>query len=192
METEKKLNLTESDLKDYAIALERLRQANKNDIRESQATAHSLLTSAWSSLNKNLFLVASLFIPLISSFVINSDVRSLMGQSGILLIKEALVLTIASIAFGFLHIIAESRYYDKWLEISDKRLRLWSQTSFWPGIPTDFPRYINEYETIRKESDGIQETIPKRNTSVPILFQGTSLFLSVIVICVLVFELMSK
>ncbi len=179
-------------MKDYAIALERLRQANKNDIRESQATAHSLLTSAWSSLNKNLFLVASLFIPLISSFVINSDVRSLMGQSGILLIKEALVLTIASIAFGFLHIIAESRYYDKWLEISDKRLRLWSQTSFWPGIPTDFPRYINEYETIRKESDGIQETIPKRNTSVPILFQGTSLFLSVIVICVLVFELMSK
>lgn len=161
-------------LSDICKGLEDLRQGNKSDIRQSQIEAFSASNTVLSDLNKYLFYATTLLIPLIFSIVGIESFKNKLTQGDIALIKASLVFLFFSLIVGFCHMISDVIYYRKWQKNTERQLKLWSTTSFWPGVPigSKIEDYINEYESIRSRTDDIASEMESQSTIIFILMQG--------------------
>ena len=170
--------------------LESLRQGNKNDIRESQIEAFNGTNKIVSDLNKYLFTVGTLLIPILFSLVTIGDIRQRLDQRDSVLIMLSLVFLFTSLVSGFVHMISELKYFRKWLKNQDKKLRLWATTSFWPSDPSPekIKDYINDYDSLKQKSDDIALEMEKESTMIFLIFQGVFWFIGIIPIVIIIFR----
>lgn len=172
--------------------LETLRQDNKRDIRESQKEAVSGANKTLSDLNKYLFTVATLLIPIIFSLVGIKDIRESINPEDSILLKEAILFLFISLLIGFCHMMSEVGFYRKWLMNAEERLKLWSSISFFPGVPTakQVGKYIKEYEGMIVKIDSISSEMKKQSTTIFIFLQGIFWTIGVILIVIVAFHLL--
>jgi len=169
--------------------LEELRRGNKNDIRESQVKQVDGLNRVISDINKYLLTVATALIPIIFSLVTINEIRQKLNQKDGNLIAAAIVLLFISLVFGFIHMITESSFFRKGIRSEEKKLKMWSSTSFWPGVPSPskIKEYIEEYDSIKKNVDKILSEMPMESTNNFLVAQGVSWLLGLLFIVFVIF-----
>lgn len=154
--------------------LEELRKGNKEDIRQSQIEAFEGGNKVVADLNKYLFSVATIVIPIIFSLTTIKEIRQILDQRSALLIKLSIISLFSSLFFGFFHMISEYNFFKIWLQNTEKKLKKWSSVSFWPGapIPSKIKEYINEYETIKSQVDEIGADIERESSKINLILQA--------------------
>jgi hypothetical protein len=177
---------------DVAKGIESLRQGNKSDLRESQVYALAAHNKSISDINKYLFTIASLLIPLVASLIGIEDIRKNLNQVDKAIIIESIVLIIFSVLFGFIHTITDALFFKTWLDNVEERLKLWSTTSFWPTNPSNVANHLDEYESLRKKADHIQDKIARTSSRLPIFIQGLCLLFAILLIAVVALNLVSR
>lgn len=145
-------------LSDTCKALEELRRANKDDIRQSQTQAFLGANKVVSDLNKYLFTVATLLIPILFSLVTVDEIRKRLNPGDNILIILSIFFLFLSLILGFIHMFSEYKFFRKWLKNEEKKLKVWSSTSFWPGAPSadKINEYIKEYDSKKLRVDDIR------------------------------------
>lgn len=180
----------ENKLIDICKGLEQLRVDNKASIRQSQIEALRTANMTVVNINKYLLTVATLLVPIIFSFTTIREISRTLNSTDGLLLKISLVFLGASIAFGFIHMFFEVKYYRDWLKNDTSKLKLWSSTSFWPGNQNKAENYVEEYNSIKKEVDNISSEQPGESSNIPILFQGTFWFMALVFLAIVVWHLL--
>ena len=172
--------------------LERLRIGNKSDIRESQIEAFTGINKLTSEINKYLFTIATLLIPIIFSLVTIDIVRQKLNKGDSTLISYSLVFLLLSIIAGFIHMLAEYKFFRKWLGLEEKKLKQWSLISFWPGVPAPekIKDYINEYNQAKNKVDEISLDMEKESSIIYLILQGFCLVIGIASIGIIVFRLL--
>jgi hypothetical protein len=179
-------------LRSVCEGLERLRIGNKSDIRESQIEAYTGVNRITSELNKYLFTLATLLIPIIFSLITIDIVRQKLNKGDSTLISYSLVFLLLSIIAGFAHMFAEYKFFKKWLGIEERKSKQWSLISFWPGVPAPekIKNYINEYDQAKNRVDEISLDMEKESPTVYLILQGFCLFFGLASIGIIVFRLL--
>ncbi len=132
---EKKLRENEQYLTDTCKGLEELRVSNKRNLRESQVIALNSLNKTLSDINKYFFTISTLLIPIIFSLINLPEIKKRLSNGDGVLIKMSLIFLMLSLLFGLIHMLADYKFYKKWLQNLEKKLEKWSAISFWPGNP---------------------------------------------------------
>ena len=171
--------------------LEDLRRGNKEDIRQSQIKALEGGNKVVSDLNKYLFAVATLLVPIIFSFVTINEARERLTTTDSFLITLSIVFLLFSIGAGFSHMITEYLFFKKWLGNQDRKLKLWATVSFWPGapLPEKIKDYIQEYNSIKARTEDIASEIEKEESPVIyLILQGVFWLIGVTPLIFIIFS----
>lgn len=170
--------------------LEDLRQGNKEDIRQSQIEALVGGNKVVSDLNKYLFTVATLLIPIIFSLLGVNEIRERLDQRDSVLIGASIIFLLLSLVGGFLHMISEIRFFKRWLKNTERRLKLWASISFWPSVPTadKIKDYIKEYDSIKSRTDDILSEMEEESTRIFIFSQGIFWVAGIVLIAIIAFR----
>lgn len=182
-----------SYLMEVCKGLEELRVSNKHDVRQSQTEAFTGVNRSTSELNKLFFTISSLLIPTIYTLVSLNETRTALSagkQSGFLVISLASLLV--SLIFGTIHVVVDINFYKKWLRSETRKSRIWSSTSFWPGVPTpeQIKTYFDDYETKSKEITTITEQTPTETPETWLLLQGVFMISGLILLSIVAIMLL--
>ena len=143
-----------------------------------------------SDLNKYLFTVATLLIPIIFSLLGVNEIRERFDQRDDILIGASIIFLLLSLVGGFLHMISEIRFFRKWLKNTERRLKLWASISFWPSVPTadKINDYIKEYDSIKARTDDISSEMEEESTMIFIFSQGIFWVAGILLIAIIAFR----
>ncbi|QQG41859.1 MAG: hypothetical protein HYV90_00905 [Candidatus Woesebacteria bacterium] len=173
--------------------LEQLRVGNKSDIKQSQVEAFLAGNKVVSDLNKYFFGFATLLVPIIFSFSTVDEVRQKLDKSDSLLLELSLIFLFSSLVSGLLHMASEYKFFKRWLKNQDKKLKQWASVSFWPSTPTPskISQYLNEYESIKKETEIIDMENESESNLVHLIMQGTFWLIGIMLLIITVFRVLS-
>jgi len=186
--------MTENDpnyLLDVCKGLEELRRANKDDVKQSQLEAFAGANTITSNLNKYLFTVASLLIPIIFSLISVNEIKQRLNQGDSVLIVLSLSFLFLSLIVGFIFMISEYMYFKKWLKNTERKLEKWSSSSFWPCTPPsagDINGYLTEYNLLKSRTDEISLEMEKESSSVFLIIQGFCWLIGVVLMICTIFR----
>jgi len=177
-------------LLDVCKGLEELRRGNKNDIKQSQIEAFLGANQVVSNINKYFFTVATLLIPIIFSLVTIDEIRRKLNQGDSVLVVLSIIFLFLSLIAGFIHMLVEYKFFRKWLKEEDRKLKLWSSTSFWPSVPLPdkIKDYINEYDSTKSKTDDISSEMEQESQTIYLIAQGTFWFIGVVSIICIIFR----
>lgn len=172
--------------------LEQLRVGNKNDIRQSQTEAYLGGNKVVSDLNKYLFSFTTVLIPVIFSLLSVTEIMKSLDKFDGLLIQLALVFLFSSLLAGLLHMVAEYKFFDKWLKNQNSKLKLWSSTSFWPSapIPSKIEEYITEYDSMKKQADDIEDEMQNKSYLTNLIMQCVLSLTGILFLIITIFRIL--
>lgn len=177
-------------LRDICKELENSRKDNKSADREAQIEAlHSLIITI-SNFSKYIFTIVTLLIPIIFSLVTNNDIKNHLDQRDSVLIIGSLIFLFVSFLLGLTNMVFEIIFYRKWLKNQNKKLQLWSSTTFWPADtrPEKVQGYIKEHNSLVKMANEIEESLEKESSFIFLIGQVVFLIIGIIPIIIIIFR----